>query len=188
MSFKPSKSRSMVLKKGKVDDKFRFNIAGTPIPSITEKPVKSLGKMFDSTLRDTTSIKSTCAEWDSWLKAVERSGLPGKFKAWLYPHGILPRVLWPLLIYEVPLSTVESLERNVSCYLRRWLGLPKSLSSIALYGNSNKLQLPLKSLEEEFKVTKSRMVLQYSDSRDPKVSTAGIEVKTGRKWNAHRSV
>lgn len=50
MSFKPSKSRSMVLKKGKVDDKFRFNIAGTPIPSITEKPVKSLGKMFNRTL------------------------------------------------------------------------------------------------------------------------------------------
>ncbi len=43
MSFKPSKSRSMVLKKGKVVDKFHFSVSGTVIPTITEQPVKSLG-------------------------------------------------------------------------------------------------------------------------------------------------
>ena len=42
MRFKPVKSRSMVLRKGKVEDKFRFNIADTAIPTITEKPVKRL--------------------------------------------------------------------------------------------------------------------------------------------------
>ncbi|KAJ3610372.1 hypothetical protein NHX12_022464 [Muraenolepis orangiensis] len=52
MRFKPAKSRSMVLRKGKVVDKFRFNIADTAIPSISEKPVKSLGKVFDCSLRD----------------------------------------------------------------------------------------------------------------------------------------
>ena len=46
MSFKPSKSRSMVLKKGKVIEKFSFFISGTVIPTITEQPVKSLGKLF----------------------------------------------------------------------------------------------------------------------------------------------
>ncbi|KAJ3600351.1 hypothetical protein NHX12_031336 [Muraenolepis orangiensis] len=87
----------MVLRKGKVVDKFQFNIADTAIPSISEKPVKSLGKVFDCSLRDTTSIQS---------------GLPGKFKAWVYQHGILPRILWPLLVYAVPISTVETLERR----------------------------------------------------------------------------
>ncbi|KAJ3592260.1 hypothetical protein NHX12_007388 [Muraenolepis orangiensis] len=138
MRFKPAKSRSMVLRKGKVVDKFRFYIADTAIPSISEKPVKSLGKVFD-----TTSIQSTCSELDGWLKSVDKSGLPGKFKAWVYQHGILPRILWPLLVYAVPISTVETLERRVSNHLRRWLGLPRSLSSIALYGNTNKLQLPV---------------------------------------------
>lgn len=47
-----AKSRSMVLRKGKLEDKFRFYI----IPTITEKPVESLGKVFDSSLRDTSSI------------------------------------------------------------------------------------------------------------------------------------
>ncbi|KAJ3601767.1 hypothetical protein NHX12_032733 [Muraenolepis orangiensis] len=113
MRFKPAKSRSMV-RKGKVVDKFRFNIADTAIPSISEKPVKSLGKVFDCSLRDTTSIQSTCTELDGWLKSVDKSGLPGKLKAWVYQHGILPRILWPLLVYAVPISTVETLERRTA--------------------------------------------------------------------------
>ncbi len=188
MRFKPAKSRSMVLRRGKVDDKSRFSVAGATIPTVTEKPVKSLGKVFDSTLRDAASIQSTCSELDRWLNSVDRSGLPGKFKAWLYQHGFLPRILWPLLVYEVPISTVDTLERKVSSHLRKWLGLPKSLSSIALYGHRNKLQLPLKSLEEEFKVMRAREVLQYRDSSDSKVANAGIEVRTGRKWKAEGAV
>ncbi|KAJ3595782.1 hypothetical protein NHX12_005085 [Muraenolepis orangiensis] len=117
MRFKPAKSRSMVLRKGKVVDKFRFNIADTAIPSISEKPVKSLGKVFDCSLRDTTSIQSTCTELDGWLKSVDKSGLPGKFKAWVYQHGILPRILWPLLVYAVPISTVETLERRIGPFV-----------------------------------------------------------------------
>lgn len=188
MAFKPAKSRSLVLRKGKVTDRFRFNIEGALIPTVSEKPVKSLGKVFDSSLKDTSAVQSTCQELDSWLRAVDRSGLPGKFKAWIYQHGILPRILWPLLVYEVPISTVETLERKVSACLRRWLGLPRSLTSIALYGNTTKLQLPIKSLEEEFKVTRTREVLMYRDSRDPKVAQAGVVVKTGRKWSAQAAV
>lgn len=47
MSFKPTKSRSLVLKKGRMVEKFRFIISGTQIPTLFEKPVKSLGKIFD---------------------------------------------------------------------------------------------------------------------------------------------
>ncbi|KAL7841251.1 hypothetical protein SRHO_G00249420 [Serrasalmus rhombeus] len=113
MRFKPVKSRSMVLRKGKVLDNFCFGIAGTAIPTITEKPVKSLGKVFDSSLRDSTSIQSTCAELDGWLKSLDKSSLPGKFKAWFYQHGVLPRILWPpVLIYADPISAVETLERS----------------------------------------------------------------------------
>ncbi|XP_031418446.1 uncharacterized protein LOC105897391 [Clupea harengus] len=169
---------------------FRMRVSSGAITSSWHKVeiVKSLGKVFDCSLRDTTSIQSTCTELDGWLKSVDKSGLPGKFKAWVYQHGILPRILWPLLVYAVPISTVEILERKVSKHLRRWLGLPRSLSSIALYGKTNKLRLPFKSLEEEFKVTRAREVVQYRDSSDPKVANAGIQVRTGRKWRAEEAV
>lgn len=80
MLFKPTKSRSLVLKKGRVADKFRFSIAGTSIPTISEKPIKSLGKFFDSSLRDTASIKNTCEELEGRLNDVDKYGLLGKFK------------------------------------------------------------------------------------------------------------
>lgn len=188
MCFKPAKSRSLVLKRGKVTDKFRFSLDGTQIPSVTEKPIKSLGKTFDCTLKDAASIKATNRELEAWLTAVDKSGLPGKFKAWIYQHGVLPRILWPLLVYEFPITTVQGFERRISRYLRRWLGLPRSLSSIALYGHNNKLKLPISSLNEEFMVTRAREVLQYRESSDPKVSQAGIEVRTGRKWRAQEAV
>ncbi len=188
MSFKPVKSRSLVLKKGKVTDRFRFRLGEHQIPSVTERPVKSLGKAFNCRLNDKDSIKATGADLEGWLRTVDKSGLPGRFKAWVYQHGILPRILWPLLIYEVPMTVVEGFEQNVSSYLRRWLGLPRSLSNIGLYGNTNKLRLPFSSVREEFIVARAREHLQYSASRDAKVSGAGIVVRTGRKWKAAEAV
>lgn len=46
MSFKPPKSRSLVLKKGKMMDKFRFRLGEDLILSVTEKTV--LGRSSDA--------------------------------------------------------------------------------------------------------------------------------------------
>lgn len=46
MRFKPQKSRSLVLKKGKVQSSFKFRVAGQVIPTVSEQPIKSLGKWF----------------------------------------------------------------------------------------------------------------------------------------------
>lgn len=73
-------------------------------------------------------------------------------------------------------------------YLWWWLGLPRSLSSAALYGSSNSLHLPFSSLSEEFVVTRSREAMQYQDTKDSKVAAAGIEVHSGRKWSAAREL
>ncbi|TWW79887.1 hypothetical protein D4764_10G0009170 [Takifugu flavidus] len=86
------------------------------------------------------------------------------------------------------MSTVEMLEQNISQFLRRWLGLPRSLSSIALYGHSTMLQLPISGLSEEFMVTRARELMMYRDSSGTKVATAGILVKTGRKWKAQKAI
>ena len=66
--------------------------------------------------------------------------------------------------------------------------MPKCLSSAALYGGSNALQLPLKSLEEEYKVAKERTSTQFMFSKDPKVTGAEVEVYTGGKWKAAKEV
>lgn len=54
----------MVLKRGKVLDKFCFQVDGIVIPSITEKPVRSL--------RDATAIQANIRELESWLSTVKK--------------------------------------------------------------------------------------------------------------------
>lgn len=112
---------------------------------------------------------------------MDKSGLPGKFKAWVYQHNILPRLFWLLLVYEVPITIVKGFERKISRLLHRWLGPPRSLRSIALFRHNTKL--PFSSLAEEFKV-----IRVYIDSTDTKVSSAGVGVRMGWKWHAHDAV
>ncbi|KAL1276034.1 hypothetical protein QQF64_035657 [Cirrhinus molitorella] len=119
MEFKPEKSRSLVLRKGRIQDWFRFRIKDTIIPMVQERPVKSLGKWYRADFNDTQSVREMMIQVDTWMTSLEKSGLPGKYKAWGYQHGVLPRLLWPLLVYEVPVSTVEGLERKINIYLRR---------------------------------------------------------------------
>lgn len=59
------------------------------------------------------------------------------------------------------ISTIEGLERRVSRSLGKWLRLPRNLSSISLYGQNNKLKLSISNLNMEFKVRRTREVLQY---------------------------
>lgn len=73
MQFKPAKSRFMALRKGKVGNK--VNIAGTAIPTILEKPVKSLDMVFASLQKDATSINLICTEVDGWFKSIDKSRL-----------------------------------------------------------------------------------------------------------------
>ncbi|XP_052218246.1 uncharacterized protein LOC127835860 [Dreissena polymorpha] len=188
MKFKPQKSRSMVLRKGKIQESAIYRIKDQLIPTVKEQPVKCLGKWFRDSLNDQQSIKDKVVQMENWLKDVDKCGLPGKFKAWIYQHGILPRLLWPLLVYSVPSSTVEAMERTINSFLRRWMGVPKSFTSLGLYCTGSKLQIPLRSLTEEYKVTKARKVIMLRDSRDEKVREAGVQVNTGRKWRADKAV
>ncbi|KAI4881119.1 hypothetical protein NFI96_020517, partial [Prochilodus magdalenae] len=141
---------NMLVKSAEVECRGPLSRSGTRQPPI---------RAFMDDLTDTTARQGTSDDLDTWLSAVDKSGLPGKFKAWIYQHGILPHLLWPLLVYEVPITIVEGFERKISQFLRRWLGLPRSLSSTALFGHNTKLQLPCRGQD-----------------------------RTGRKWRAQEAV
>lgn len=81
---------------------------------VTERPVKSLGKIFDSLLTDAATLQQTKSNPSSWLTAIDKSGFPGRFKAWMYQYGVLPRIILPLLVCEVPVTMVERLEKTIS--------------------------------------------------------------------------
>ena len=93
------------------------------IPSILDKPVKCLGKWYDASLKDVDNGKKLKNQVDEGLKKIDKTGLPGKFKAWIYQHSLLSRLSWPLMLYEIPLSLVERRERSVSQFLQKWLAV-----------------------------------------------------------------
>lgn len=100
MSFKSAKPRSLMVKKGTVNHRFRFSNEGGQISTVSEKLVNCLVKLFNRSLKDSSSVQSTCQKLDSWLRVVDKPGLPGKFKAWIYHYSILLTIMWLLLVYE----------------------------------------------------------------------------------------
>ncbi|XP_078621248.1 uncharacterized protein LOC144887724 [Branchiostoma floridae x Branchiostoma japonicum] len=133
MRFKPKKSRCMVIRRGKITSRFKLEVQGEPIPTIVGNPIKCLGKWFDESLTDKKNVSSTVRQAEEWLRRIEKSGLPGKFKAWLYQHGLLPRLMWLLSVYDIPLTSVAEVERKVNKHLRKWLGVPPSFTALGFY-------------------------------------------------------
>ena len=151
MKFKTKKSRCMIIKKGKVGQQFKLKVQGEEIPSI--------GKWYDDSLRDQKNIEKINKQVVDWLKKLEKFGLPGKYKVWLYQHGMFSRLMWTLMLYEISLTTVESLERSINRNRRKWLGVPPSFTAVGLYSRTTELQLPISSVVEEFKASKCRLIM-----------------------------
>ena len=187
MKAKPPKSRSLSIVKGVVTET-RFFINGDPIPTVKEEPVKSLGRLYKLPLTDRhwgTELERTTS--DS-LKMIDKVDLPGKLKVWLYQHGLLPRLMWPLQVYEVTLTRVETIQQHINKYLRKWLGVPPGFTTVGLYSNTAMLKLPIASIVEEFKVAKVRYQLMLRDSPDSVIQEAGPILKTGTKWTPAEAI
>ena len=92
------------------------------------------------------------------------------------------------MVYEFSLTTVESMERVVNGYIKKWPGILKGFSSVGLYSVGNKLQLPFSSLVDGDKTTKAKTVTMLKDSSDTHIKQAGITVKTETKWEAEQGV
>ena len=75
--------------------------------------------------------------------------------------GLLLRLMWPLTVYEMALTRVESTERKDK---------QDGSTDVALYSRSTKLQFPLSSVVEENKVVKFRLQSMLNDSNDQVIS------------------
>lgn len=95
--------------------------------------------------------------------------------------------MWPLKMCEITTCTVQKMDLKANNYIRKWLGLPRSLSSVGLFGR-NALQLPLRSILLGYRQEKARLVLELRDSSDPSVQNTKAPVRTGRKWRAELAV
>ncbi len=159
----------------------RFYIGDDPIPTVSEQPAKSLGRWYNSSLKDKEQVQQLRQEIINSLNNIDKTLLPGKLKLWCLQFGLLPRTMWPLTVYEVPLTTVEKMEWTITSYAKWWLGVPRCLTNISLYGKGV-LELPFTSLTEEYKCSKVRLQMTLKDSRDKTISSAAPPLVIGWKW------
>ncbi|KAI8500672.1 hypothetical protein Bbelb_214900 [Branchiostoma belcheri] len=186
MQFKPAKSRSLSLRKGVISNR-TFSVNGQQIPNIQEEPVKSLGRLYTSSLSDRGRGQDVVDQACNGLRLIDKCELPGRLKIWCVQFMLFPRLKWPLKTYNISISTVDVIDRKANSYFRRWLGVPRCLSTVALFGR-NKLNLPLTSIAEEFKLDKVRLSLELEGSQDASVRAANRGVDTGRKWSAKDTI
>lgn len=112
MVFKPKKCRSLFLVKGR-HNVVHFHIAGVRIPTVQEESVKSLGRWYSLPLINRHGGVDIKRQMEEGLRSIDKCGLPGKLKAWCFQFGLLPRLMWPLQVYEVAMTRVETMERSI---------------------------------------------------------------------------
>ena len=74
MNFKPKKSCNLSVRKGKIVAATTFTVANKQIPTVSEEPVKSLGRWYDSSMKETKRGQETAEFASDGLLAVNRCG------------------------------------------------------------------------------------------------------------------
>ena len=155
------------------------------IPALQRKPLRTLGRVYDPDVKDGWFKKELKKKVVEGLKQLNRGHARGVMKLWALHHILLPQVRWDLMVYELPVSFVEGLEKVVNRYIRRWLGVGRSLTDVALYSKKSPCQLPFTSLVYLYKSSKVNAHIQLTESAHQEVAQNVIPSDTGRKWKLY---
>ena len=165
-----------------------YEVDGLAIMSIQKKPVKMLGRWIRGELSDRRSRLELEERFTEGMKLVEKSLITGIMKLWIYQHLSIPKLGWMLMIYEIPVSWIEKLEVSANGYIKKWLGVSKTLSTVALYCKDSPCPLPVSSLVTEYKNRKATSLVQLQQSPDKLISENVPLLRNGRKWKVEEAV
>ena len=113
------------------------------------------------------------------LNIIDSSHFTGSQKLWFLQHLLIPRIQWPILIYEVPISLMSILEQKASVYIRKWLKLHKSIAILSFYSSASPCPLLVRSLTSVLKSSKISRHLLLKHSRDASVSSSVPKLQSG---------
>ena len=203
MNFRLNKSRSIIIVKGRTINSAPFTVnhatenilslsvigkldvadnartGTTYIPSIQNNPVKFLGRIIDGALDDSKRTDELQSKLLDGLNLIDQSNHSSAEKLWILHYLLMPRIRWPLLIYEIPMYRVFKLEQKISTFIRKWIGLHRTTTNLSFYSTTSPCPLPLTSLTSILKAQKVSGHLQLRDSCDPLISSSVPVLKAG---------
>jgi hypothetical protein len=67
------------------------------------------------------------------LDKVDKAELSGPIKCLIYNLMLTSKVQWNIMIYNLPISFVQSLEALCTRYLKKWFGVATSITNSVLF-------------------------------------------------------
>ena len=183
MRAKPPKCKSLsfkVFKKGK------------SIPFLGDEPFKFLCRKMSSKKNGLTRAEIK-ENYIGNLEITSKANITGHMKVWLYNNFIVAFITWPFMIYDLPISFGEELKAVAPKYLKKWLGITKSITESGLYRSKDHFGLGLIDLVTHLKKMQvcrmhmleysqdgsSNNLNEYKRERDkPPVNGVGIPMKS----------
>ena len=157
------------------------------IPSIHSRPIKFLGRIIDGSISDRNSLEELEKKLVTSLGIIDKSFFNGTQKLWILQHLLILRIQWSLLVYEVPISNATKLEQNIFSFIRKWLQLHKSTSSLLFCSKPSPSPLPINKLTSVLKSAKISGHLLLRGSQDPLVANCIPQLKTG-SWHVEEAL
>ena len=175
MKAKPSKCVSLGMKV--IDGTYQsydpeIVIDGQTISYVGNNPIKFLGHWIYVDL----GLNDTKQRIEDKLKAlfqtVDECGLNGVMKCWIYNNMLTSKMSWDLMIYNLPVSFVHDLDAICTRFLKKWLGVTRSITVTVLYRSKDYFGLDLKKLSDLYKSLQVSKGHALKNSDDTKVIEA----------------
>ena len=179
LSFKPAKCVSFLF------DGVKHLQEGIPLSkgttrSIIQGETKFLGKLINVSLSATKKAvnKRIIAHLTELLAATDALSIRGEYKLWIYRSYILSLLCFHLSIDVITQSTISKLESIATCYLKKWLHLPRSATRVILY--YPKVCCP--SVSHISREAKLNLFCCVSASSDPQRHELGLHLQLGKDF------
>ena len=176
LEFRADKSRSIDIVKSRSMNTRPFFFSKTSVhPEVSSHirsnhswPIRFLGQLYYyGSISDRNSSAELTDKLFVGLSVIDKSHFTGTQKPWILQDLLLPRIQWPLLIYEIPISLAFQFEQKVSVFIPKWLHPNQATSSLCLYFWVSLCPLLIKSLSSALRASKISGHLLLRNSKDP---------------------
>ncbi|CAM9252957.1 unnamed protein product, partial [Heterosigma akashiwo] len=85
-----------------------------------------------------------------WLAKVDECSLPGAFKVWIVNYVVYSRLVWHLVVYDIPDTVIRDWRHQCVQMYKKWLGVTRIAESLVFFRSRKEhAGLGLKDLETE---------------------------------------
>ena len=150
-----------------------LSIGGESIPTVEDDTFKFLGMPVRFYKNNISARESLKLSLQRMLASIDETPLTRQQKLRLFKFGVCPRLSWPFLIENLPISWLEQdLQPLATKVLKRWAGLAKSACTSILFLPVKRGGLALPSLVGLYRKQQASRMVQLFISSDPGVRKA----------------